>query len=226
MHLHAVKIIVLDLDDTLYPEQQFVAGGFRAASSYLLQHGIARAELFPALWDRFCQGARGTIFDDVLKAAGIVPDQGLIQELVAVYRSHSPLIALYPDADALLCQAFGQKRLGLLTDGPALVQKNKVQALDIEPLFDIIVYTDALGREFWKPHPAGYKTVMDQLGLAGPECLYVGDNPAKDFAGARSLAWHTAHIRRGAGIYGEAAGIPADIAVDDLGQLAALLGMA
>jgi len=226
MSLHAVKIIVFDLDDTLYPEHQFVAGGFRAVSSYLRQRGLARTDLFPALWDRFRQGVRGTVFDEALAEAGIIPDKRLIAELVAAYRAHSPRIALYPDADALLCRAFHRKQLGLLTDGPALAQQSKVQALDIAALFDIMVFTDALGREFWKPHPAGYRHIMDQLGLEGPDCLYVGDNPLKDFAGARSLAWHTAHIQRDDGIYRGAAGIRADITVDNLGQLARLLDMA
>jgi len=226
MSLQAVQAVVFDLDDTLYPEHQFVAGGFREVSSYLRQAGLAQADLFPALWDRFRRGVRGSIFDEVLAEAGLAPDRQLVAELVAVYRAHRPAIALYPDADALLCRAFGSKRLGLLTDGPAQVQQSKVQALDIAALFDVLVCTDALGRQYWKPHPAGYQCIMDQLGLAGPECLYVGDNPLKDFAGARSLAWHTAHIHRDDGIYCSAAGVPADIMVDNLGQLAPLLGLA
>ena len=64
---------------------------------------------------------------------------------------------------------------------------------------------------------------MDDLGLYGKECLYIGDNPKKDFYGARKLGWKTVHVKRTGGVYTDeaAAGAEweADFEIKDLGEL-------
>jgi len=218
-----IKIIVFDLDDTLYPERQFAESGFRAVSTWLKSSGITEKELFPEMWRQFCEGTRGTVFNDVLKGAGIVPEDSLIKKLVDVYRAHKPTVSLYPDALFILNHFHEKKKLGLLTDGYLQTQENKVKALEIEHFFDIMVLTDEIGRKFWKPHPSGYKKVMDRFGLSGNECLYIADNPKKDFYGALSLGWKTVQIKRADGIYRDEASTDtdcqADITVGDLYQL-------
>ncbi|MEI6126003.1 MAG: HAD family hydrolase [Pseudomonadota bacterium] len=201
MGLQDIAVFVFDLDDTLYPEKQFVESGLHAVSAYLQASGMTAADLFPQLWQKFSGGRQGTIFNEALSDAGIAYDAGIINKLVQVYRSHTPEIHLYPDALFLLQHLQGRKKIGLLSDGYAETQKNKVTALGAEVYFDSIVFTDALGREFWKPHPAGFNKIMGRFSAAGHECLYVGDNPEKDFYGARKLGWKTIQVKRTDGIY-------------------------
>jgi len=53
-----------------------------------------------------------------------------------------------------------------------------------------------LGRESWKPSPAGYRRIAEQLGVAHAACAYVADNPAKDFLTPNALGWRTVQWRR------------------------------
>lgn len=227
MDWSGIEILVFDLDDTLCPERQFVESGFQAVSSYLIKCGIVRRDLFPEMWQQFCDGIRGAVFNNVLSAEGVVPEDDLIKKIVEVYRSHNPTISLYPEARQILNHFHGKKKLGLLSDGYLTTQKNKVSALGIEPFFDIIVFTDTMGRKFWKPDPAGYKKIMDFFGLSGEACIYIGDNPQKDFFGARILGWKTVQVKREDGIYkndiNTGDDYRADIIVDDLSRLVTIV---
>jgi len=201
MFLDNIKAVIIDLDDTLYPEEEFVYSGFKAVSLYLQQTGLVKKDLYGLMLQNFKKGNRTEIFNEILKSENIEPKKELINSLIDVYRSHKPDISLFTDAVSFLDRIHGQKKLGLLTDGYLNVQQNKVAALGIEHFFDIIVYTDEMGRDFWKPHQAGYEKIMNNLSVIGNECIYIGDNPTKDFFSANKLGWKTIQIKRPGGVY-------------------------
>jgi putative hydrolase of the HAD superfamily len=201
MDLDNIKAVIIDLDDTLYTEEDFVYSGFRAVSLYLQQAGLVKNDPYDLMLQNFKKGNRTEIFNEALKSENIEPKKKLVSSLLDVYRSHKPDISLFTDAVSFLDRIHGKKKLGLLTDGYLNVQKNKVAALGIEHFFDIIVYTDEMGRAFWKPHQAGYEKIMNTLGVAGNECIYIGDNPTKDFFSANKLGWKTVQIKRPKGVY-------------------------
>jgi len=130
----------------------------------------------------------------------------LVQELVAIYRKHKPRLTLFAEARWAIERFRGHFKLGLITDGYAETQRNKVAALGIDGLFDCIVYTDDLGRENWKPSPMAFRLIMNRLSADGLECVYVGDNPAKDFFAPNELGWLTVLISRDGGEYKHAGG--------------------
>lgn len=192
--------MVFDLDDTLYPERSFVLSGFHAVSDWIeAEHSIAgfyehAARLFEA-------GHRGTIFNAALAQVGLPEDGPLVATLVDVYRSHVPRLTLHDDA-AWALDHFGAKlTLGLLTDGYAVTQRNKVGALNIASRFQSIIYTDDLGRACWKPSPAPFLRIMEASGRSGSECVYVADNPLKDFVAPNDLGWMTVQVLRENGEY-------------------------
>ncbi len=187
-------VIVLDMDDTLYLERDYVRSGFAAV-------GDAVAERFGTLgvgeelWELFLAGVRRDTFNRVLAGRGLAADATVVGELIAVYRSHRPQIALLPDADALLRVA-DAGRLGLITDGAVSSQRRKVEALGLEGRIRSIVVTAELGPDAGKPNRRSFELVAQQLSAQGRSCVYVGDNPAKDFIGPRALGWSTVRIRR------------------------------
>lgn len=196
------RLIVFDLDDTLYEEAQFVRSGFRAVSDWLAtEYGIS--DFYTNAVQRYENGARGNIFDEALTRCG-VPEaamQALIPAMVAHYRAHHPCLTLYEDAAWALDYAAARATLGLLTDGYAHTQRNKVAALGIAPHFAAIVYSDDAGRDAWKPSPIPYQRMMQETGFAGPDCCYIADNPKKDFIAPRALGWKTINIQRPQGEY-------------------------
>lgn len=193
--------VVFDLDDTLYLERDYVKSGFLAVSSFLADgYALDKRQVYRQLMASFEAGIRDRNFNVVLEEIGL-NEEALIPRLVQVYREHKPSIVLLPDAAAVLPKLRQKYRIGLMTDGYKGAQRNKLAALGIAHQFDAIVLTDDYGREHWKPSPVPYTKVLEKLSFEGPEVIYVGDNPHKDFIGAKSVHMGTLRIRRNGGLY-------------------------
>ena len=206
--------IVMDLDDTLYLERDYVESGFRAIDAHLRDLGVEG--FAEACRDAAGRGIRGRVFDTALARLD-VRDIGVTQ-LVALYRSHKPRIALAPDARRFLKRFAGCAK-ALVSDGPLPAQSAKVEALGLDDLFDAIVLTDRWGREFWKPHERAFRAVEDAFALPASRLVYVADNPAKDFVTPRALGWRTLQVARRNRVHhveASDADHAADAAVEDL----------
>ncbi len=193
-------VLVFDLDDTLFPEHQFVISGFRAVDAWLAQeHALAGfGSVAIALFKR---GLRGRIFDDALVQLGWTNKGIEIDTLVSIYREHEPSLSLHEDARWALERFRDSYQLAILTDGYLATQRRKVASLNVEPLVDTIVYSDEYGRDSWKPSPVPYRAVMERLCCRGDQCAYISDNPSKDFISAKTLDWTTIQILRQDGEY-------------------------
>ncbi|NHF73084.1 HAD family hydrolase [Paracoccus xiamenensis] len=178
--------IVFDLDDTLYLERDFAFSGFEAVGDHIRdQHGVGG---FAATCRMLFDGPhRATIFDEALRRHHLsLP----IAELVAIYRDHSPHIALCADAARYVLRG----GFGLITDGPERTQRAKIAALGLAQFCDQIIPTGQWGQGFGKPHPRAYLAIADAAG--GRRCVYVADNAAKDFVTPNRMGWLTVQILR------------------------------
>ena len=97
-----------------------------------------------------------------------------------------------PDAVATLAALrTAGKKLGVITNGPIEWQSRKLRTLGLEPYFDDIIISDAVG--VMKPDPKIFNLALDRLGVKAGEAMYVGDHPKLDIAGARgaglAAAW-------------------------------------
>jgi len=196
------QAIVFDLDDTLYPEEAYVHSGFRAVAAWGGEHlDIPATQGYIELERLFREGVRGRTFDAWLAGHGLSSD-GVVGELVRIYRAHAPAIEPFPEAPALLERLAADHALGLLSDGWTDVQNAKLDALGLRPRFDAVVITDELGREAWKPSPRGFQVLLRRLGGIPPgHVVYVSDNPVKDFLGARRAGLWSIRVRTDHGIY-------------------------
>jgi len=193
----SMKALLFDLDDTLYDEATFVVSGFRVVAAYVAERfGLDEEKIFSTMMEILKTEGRCKVFDRMLELHGLYSPQ-LVAELVNLYRSHLPQISLYPDVQPTF-QALREcgVKLGIITDGLHTVQKRKVAALGLQNLVDIIIYTDELGQEYWKPHPAAFQKAIVILDMEPTEILYVGNDPVKDFAGPNLLGMITVHLRR------------------------------
>ena len=189
--------VLFDLDDTLYPEIEFVKSGFRAAARYLsLRYHFSEDSLVKQMLDILRRDGRGKIFDTLLRYLGLYTEEK-VRLLVYLYRSHRPTIHLYKDVlPTLECLRRYGTRLGIITDGMASVQKNKIAALGLNNLFGVIVYTDELGKNCWKPSAIPYKIALELLEARPSEAVYVGDSPSKDFLAPNSMGMLTIQVNR------------------------------
>lgn len=85
----------------------------------------------------------------------------------------------------LLADLREEYALGLLTNGPADAQQSKLDRFDWVDAFDAVVITGHL--DAGKPDERAFRAVLDDLGVAPDEAVYVGDDPEKDVEGAKNV---------------------------------------
>lgn len=188
-----VRGVIFDLDDTLYPEKDYVRSGYRAVAAYL--HDESAAE---KLWAYFEQGLPA--IDAYLKETG---QESRKDECLRIYREHKPEIELY-DGVAELISDLRRKgvRVGIITDGRVNGQENKLSALGLDKLVDDVIITDALGGvQFRKPNDISFRIMQNRWRLPFEELIYVGDNPAKDLRAPKQLGMRYCLFCNAGGIY-------------------------
>ena len=213
-----IQAVAFDLDDTLYAERDYVRSGYRAVARHLQQlppprGGPPRQTAAPTyegwLWARFLGGQSEKAFDALNDCFHLGLTRPQILELVEVYRRHRPDIRPADGIPEMLGRLHADFRLALLTDGYLPAQELKAEALKVRRFFDVVVFTEEIGRAAWKPSPAGFETVRKQLDLPHESLAYVADNPAKDFLAPNQLGWRTIQIIRAGQIHAHRPAPPA-----------------
>ena len=232
-----ITTVVFDLDDTLYDEIEYCKSGFAVVAEFLANRPESRPSstgegeappaerIFAVLWEQFTAGNRTNTFNAALDKLGIGYDDELIGELIEVYRNHSPKITLPQDSRDALCELSTKYTLALLTDGFLPGQQFKVQALGIEKYFKSIVYTEQLGRECWKPSPAGFEKIMQALKVEAENMVYVADNEKKDFIAPNKLGFSTIQLIRPARIHRAVSEEPESAAQHTISEISQLSGL-
>lgn len=184
------------MDDTLYLERDYVRSGFQAVAKAVADTAPCQSRIFEGMWCGFLSGLRGSAFDELMRLEPDVTKGWTVERLVGCYREHWPQISLLPGVEVLLASLVADGlRIGIVTDGPSAAQRRKVEALRLSRWATLVVVTDELPGSPSKPKQDAFRAVMDGLGVSGGECVYVGDNPIKDFKGARELGWWTIRLR-------------------------------
>ena len=85
-------------------------------------------------------------------------------------------------------------RIGLITNGPREMQRDKIARFELERHFDVIVIEGEFGHG--KPHPNVFRHAMTTVGANPDECWHIGDNLYADIGGAQGAGVHAAWIHR------------------------------
>ncbi|MED2802020.1 HAD-IA family hydrolase [Bacillus thuringiensis] len=177
-----IKAVIFDLDDTLISERRYIESGYKHISK-LLSEKLQKDEqkLYQLLMDLFNENTRN-VFNRVFDTFGISYTQNEMMELVEEYRNHTPIIQFFEDVLPCLKNLRSKGiNVGIITDGYANGQRQKLKALKAFNYFDEIIVTDELGRQYWKPHSKAFEIMKEKLDAKFDEMLYIGDNPEKDF---------------------------------------------
>jgi FMN phosphatase YigB (HAD superfamily) len=100
---------------------------------------------------------------------------------------------VYPGTLDMLkaCRAKGL-RLAALSDYPA---DEKLRAMGMAGLFDVVLCAQAPDVNAFKPNPRGLLVALDRLGVGADECLYVGDRADVDAPAAAAAGIRCAILR-------------------------------
>lgn len=172
-------VICFDLDDTLYKEIDFLKSAYKEIAI-----AVGQPEAAEKMLDWYY--AKVNSFEKLIETYGL---SITVSDCLKIYRNHFPDISLDAGAKEFLNELKEKgAKLGLISDGRSITQRNKIKALGLEGFFDIEIISEEFGSE--KPSLKNYQAVMDKF----PErqkFIYVGDNPTKDFIAPNQLGWKT-----------------------------------
>lgn len=197
-----IKAVIFDLDDTLISEKEYVLSGFRVVSKEIAKlYNLDNEEVLKKMNELFNESSKN-VFNRVLDFYNIQYSKNEIVYLINIYRNHEPDIKFFDDVIPTIKELKKNGiKIGIITDGYKETQLRKIEVLKCRELFDEIIITDELGREFWKPHEKSYLIMAEKLGIKLNEMIYVGDNEEKDFIGANKLEIYTSCIKRKNRVY-------------------------
>jgi putative hydrolase of the HAD superfamily len=219
--------IVIDLDDTLYPQAAYFYGASRAVGRAGAAQGLDPIRLARLVRRQLIAGSdRGGTIDRALAAYGLPADRAaeLVPALVTAFTTYHPRrLPLYPGAADALAALAAHYPVACLTDGNPVIQRAKLAATGLSKAFITIVITDELGgRAARKPHPGGLRHAAETLGIDPAQLVMIGDRPGKDVAVAVALGARSIRVRTGE--YAESPDEPAaTVVVPDLTTAAGLL---
>jgi phosphoserine phosphatase len=226
-----IRAVLLDLDETLIPEDEPLAAAYRAVVPGDVTEFRAGLR---ARWQRDapCPEYRARVqvsASDGLIAefAGDGPELAAIRDYLPRFRAEAFGDGLleqwqrvrvetqtsYPHAAEVLSQLRGHVRLGLVTNGASDLQRRKLALGGLEGYFDVVVASCDVG--IGKPDPAIFEAALTALGVSAAEAVMVGNDRERDVEGAAAAGIRALWIQHGG---------TADL--DDLSQLPALLGFA
>jgi len=188
------RAILFDLDDTLYPERSYFESGVAAVADFVAGPDSGRRQ---AWRERLVADVRANGRDGFLDRIPTPTgrSEGWVCLLLQVYRTHRPTLNPFPDVAPFLARArLDGIRVGLVTDGRSYVQRRKLEALDLPGRLEAIVCTEEL--DLPKPAVESFIVAAALLGVAPETCVYIADDPSKDFIGPRKLGMSTIHLRR------------------------------
>ena len=190
-----IKGVIFDLDDTLYSEKDYVRSGYKAVAEYL-----GNVEYADQLWS-FFEASKPAI-DELLRTLGRESERA---ECLHIYRTHKPTIHLYDNVKELIEELkLKGIKVGIITDGRPVGQRNKIEALGLDELVDWenIIITDELGGiQFRKPCDIAFRILMTRWRLNPADTVYVGDNADKDFQAPHQLGMRSLWFKNEDGMY-------------------------
>ncbi len=187
--------LLFDLDDTLCDYAP--ARDLRLRTAFLLNGNgrpVARPdidleEMIAASLRRHPHGAEH--FPELFAEFGI--DRRAAERAQEWYRANRFYgLSLFDDVRPVLstlkansAAGSGRERsIGLITNGPTEVQRQKVELLGIGDLVDFVIISEEFGVA--KPDPAIFAEALRRADATANRSLFVGDSPEFDIAGARA----------------------------------------
>jgi FMN phosphatase YigB (HAD superfamily) len=219
------RAVAVDLDDTLYPQWDYLAGAARATAERAKSLGLSEDAFLDAYLQILRAGsADGGTIDRTLAGLGLDTEAAalLVGPLVEAFAAFRPARLLcFPGVKQSLDALRRVVPVALYTDGRPEIQRAKVSALGLGAAFDFLLITDeALGRERRKPDPAGLECISKTFGVRPGQLVVIGDRVDKDVEVARRFGASAIRIRGG-----EFAGVPTPHGVPEVASFAEAFGV-
>ena len=202
--------IFFDLDDTLINTTATMEVALRAVQPYLPEQNQNQNTLAEALtlsyhqlWGYGTPGyatlktlptrkLRRDLTETALGHLGITqPEQ--VEKIQAIYEdAERAALAAFPGVHETLRALQPHFQLGIITNGPSILQREKLEQLGLAQYFSTVVADADFGAP--KPDPRLFVFAAELLQLHESELMFVGDSLEADIAGASVAGWQSVFV--------------------------------
>jgi putative hydrolase of the HAD superfamily len=208
-----VEAVFFDLDDTLCQYWEAARAGLHQAfeqagppgypAEEMVQHwanafrGFIKEVPHSDWYPRYLKQGEVTRTEQMRRTLAEVNiiDEERAARLSQVYmEERDTRLRLFEDAAEVLDKLKGRYPLGLITNGPADIQRQEVNTLKIESYFDAILIEGEMGEG--KPKLSVFRRAESCVNAKPEKTLFVGNSYAHDIRPAIDAGWKTAWIRR------------------------------
>ncbi|MFC7167725.1 HAD family hydrolase [Halospeciosus flavus] len=182
--------VLFDLDDTLVTYER---GPGEVLDAAFADVGVDPLFSVDAYFERYAEfveesdgidDLRSRCFAAIAADEGHDPDLGrAVADAFAAERDHSR-VRLCPGADEALDALAADHRLGLVTNGDAGMQAQKLVGAGLEDRFETVVY--AGDETAAKPEREPFERALADLGVGADRAVHVGNSASSDVAGAHA----------------------------------------
>ncbi|MEF8856333.1 MAG: HAD family hydrolase [Haloplanus sp.] len=170
--------VAFDLDDTLAVTRVDRATLLAEALRDVGAPQRSRAAYLQAHAENLTARSREPVFERLFEDADV--DAAAV---AAAYRERvNASLEPVPGVEEMLTELRGRYRLGLLTNGPVVAQRSKLEALGWTDTFDAALVTGELAAG--KPESAAFESLLAELGTEASETVFVGNDVTADVQGA------------------------------------------
>ncbi len=196
-----IKLIIFDLDNTLTDFVHMKNSSIEAAIQAMIDAGLMfppesiREEIFRIYGEEGIEYQK--VFNRLLiDLIGRVDYKILAAGIVGYRRAREASLVLYPHVKVTLIELMRRGlKLAVISDAPRQEAWLRLCYLQLHHMFDVVLAHEDTGE--YKPSPAPFTAVLDELGIEPGEAMMVGDWPERDIAGAAELGITTVFARYG-----------------------------
>lgn len=189
--MNAIKAVILDLDQTVLDRMLTFRNYATSFVDTYFKHHENRNELVEDIIRRDLDGYKDKpeLFRELLAEYPWTPKPAF-EELMDHYKvNYVKHAILMEQAKEVLDYLRTRYKTGLITNGRTDIQYGKIDRLGIRDDFDLIIVSEEAGVK--KPNPTIFRMALQSLGLPAEQCVYVGDHPVNDVAGAANVGMNT-----------------------------------
>jgi putative hydrolase of the HAD superfamily len=196
-----LKAVFFDIDDTLYDSTTLARRARLNSIRAMIDAGLKErdeAKLYSLLQKIIKKFGSNypRHYDELLRELGLPWNPKIVAAGVVAYE-HTKFGYLkpFPGVVPTLIELRQRFRLGVISNGLAIKQWEKLINLSLHHFFDVVVTSEEVGCE--KPSREIFEVAVRRLGVACEECVMVGDRIDTDIAGGKRAGMRTVWLRRG-----------------------------
>jgi putative hydrolase of the HAD superfamily len=194
-----IRAVLFDVDNVLYGSSHQVEMARRAAIEAMVSAGLGLPidDAFSKLEDIVSKyGSNFNKHYDMLVGEGKDKHKIIAAGIVAYHNTKRTYLKPYDDTVPTIERIKNSGyRVGVISDGLAIKQWEKLIRLGLQNIFDTVVVSEEVGVE--KPDIKIFETACAQLETEPENCMYIGDRLDSDILGANKAGMVSVRLLRG-----------------------------